>query len=35
MIELRRFAERDPQSFALLMRGLEEVATLARARFEG
>jgi len=33
--DLRRFAESDPEGFALLLRGLEEVTVLARARFEG
>jgi adenine-specific DNA-methyltransferase len=33
--ELQVFSRSDPQHFALLIRGLEEIQTLARARFAG
>ena len=33
--DLRTFAESDPEGFAVLLRGLNEVTVLARARFEG
>jgi hypothetical protein len=35
MKELRALAESDPVHYAVLMLGLNEVAALARARFEG